>query len=447
MKKRLVSLVICMAMLLLTLVACTQTGSNTETTAAPADSQNGTTAPNDTTAAPADSGEKVVLEFWHANTDEALQAYFQDYEKAHTNVKINQTVYVDDDYKTQSRVALSAGTTPDIWYTNTGSSLSQFVDAGGLMDITDLAAERGWTARYDADSIKMDSVDDKLYGLPWSLYTPWMVLWANKDFFTENNLEYPKTVQDMIDLAPVLRDLGQEPLVFYNKDGWTGAILFGEYVLQQVGPEWIDEINSGDRTWTDDAVARKAFETLKAMSDAGVFLTGYETQRQDTALQTWKDQRSPLMYNGTWFTQNIGTEFDFEVETLVLPLLTADTVPKAYQNWADWCLGICPNTKNVEAAADFLDYATNDEFFTILGNSQGNLSPNTAANEKIEVPYYFKTDPILTQLDKPKTPFFCYAFPMPVIEVFQTQIKLVMSGQTSIDDALKAIEAEHANNR
>lgn len=315
------------------------------------------------------------------------------------------------------------------------------------MDITDIAKEKGWTERYDADSIKMDSVDGKLYGLPWSLYTPWMVLWANKDFFEKNKFEYPKTIDDLITLAPKIKALGQEPLVFYNKDGWTGAILYGEYILQQVGPEWIADINSGKIKWTEDPVAKKAFEVLQKLSKAGVFMTGYETQRQDTALPIWKDQRSPLLYNGTWFTQNIGPKFDFQVETIVLPLIDANSQPKAYQNWADWCLGICPKTKVKDAAVDFLDYATNAEFFKKLGNSQGNLSPNTEANKSIEVPYYFKTPPILGQLDKPKTPFFCYAFPMPVVEVFQTQIKLVMSSQVSIDDALKAIEAEHAKNR
>lgn len=442
MKRRIGSLLLCLVFVLSLLSACGQVDNGAPVTTAAAATEK--TTAGETNAAPV---EQVTLEFWHAQTDQNLQNYFQKYEESHPNVKVKQTVYVDDDYKTQSRVALSAGTTPDIWYTNTGSSLEQFVNAGGLMDITDIAKEKGWTESYDADAIKMDSVNGKLYGLPWSLYTPWMVMWANKDFFESNKLEYPKTVDDLVTLAPKIRALGKEPLVFYNKDGWTGAILFGEYVLQQAGPDWISDINSGKIKWTEDPVAKKALETLIKLAKGGVIMTGYETQRQDTAIPVWKDQRSPLLYNGTWFTQNVGTEFDFKVETLQLPLIDANSEPKAYQNWADWCLGICPNTKNKDAAADFLEYAANDEFFTLLGNSQGNLSPNTKANEKIQVPYYFKTEPILKQLDKPKTPFFCYAFPMPVVEILQTQIKLVMSGQVSVDDALKAIEGEHAKNR
>ena len=315
------------------------------------------------------------------------------------------------------------------------------------MDITSLAKAKGWSNIYDPESLRMCSVDGKLYGLPWGDYSPWMVLWANKDFFQKNNLPYPKTVDDMIALAKPLRALGQEPMVFYDKDGWTGAILFGEYVLQQVGAEFVSDVNSGKLKWTDSKAAKVAMETIARMAKAGVFLSDYATSRQDTALPVWKAQKSPLLYNGTWFTGVIGTKFDFKVDALVLPLLNKNSQPKAYQCWIDWALGVCPSSKVKDAAAEFVAYAANADFYTILGNSEGAVTPVPAVNSKIEIPYYFKTPPILDQLSKPKTPFFCWAFPLPVIEVLQTQVKLVLSGQVSADDALKAIEAEHMKNR
>jgi raffinose/stachyose/melibiose transport system substrate-binding protein len=397
---------------------------------------------------PAAAGKKVTLEFWHARGGAPqFEAFFEAYEKLHPNVTVNQTIYVDDDYKTQSRIALSSGKTPDVWYTNTGESLKQFVDAGGLMDIAKAATAKGWLARYDAESVMMCSIGDKLYGLPFSTYTPWMVVWANKNFFKQNNLPFPKTVDDMIALAEPIRKLGQEPLVFYNKDGWTGAILFGEFVLQQVGKEFITDVNSGKLKWTDSAAAKVALDTLARMAKANVFMNGYATQRQDTAILVWKDKKSPLLYNGTWFIQVSGKEFDFEVETLVMPLLTATTEPKAYQNWVDWTVGVCPNTKNPEAALDFAGYAASEDYFKMLGNWEGNITPCVAVNAKVALPYYFKTAPITKQIEKPKTPFFCWAFPLPVIEALQNQVKLVLSGDTTSEAALKAIEAEHQKYR
>ncbi|HEY5586979.1 MAG TPA: extracellular solute-binding protein [Ruminiclostridium sp.] len=438
MAKRLVALVLSAVMVVSLFAGCGKSGSDsaTSTSTSAASSQVAT-----------EVKKPVTLEFWHANSSKEVQAYFELFNKKSPDIQINQTVYVDDDYKTQSRIALAAKTSPDVWYINTGESLKQFVDGGGMMDITPYVKEKGWDTRFDEAAQKMCSIDGKMYGLPWSLYTPWMVTWANKDFFEKNKLEYPKTVDDMIALAAPLRKLGQEPLVFYNKDGWTGAILFGEYVLQQAGTEWIDDINSGKTSWVGNKEAKVALETLAKLEKAGVFLSGYGTQRQDTALLVWKDQKSPLLYNGTWFTQVTGKELPFQVETLTMPLLTADTEPKAYQNWIDWTVGISPETKNVEQAVEFLDYAGAVEFYEILGNYEGNLTPCTAANSKVNVPYFFNKEPITKQLDKPKTQYFCYAFPLPVIESLQTQIKLVLSGDATPDEALAAIEAEHVKNR
>jgi raffinose/stachyose/melibiose transport system substrate-binding protein len=390
--------------------------------------------------------EQITLKFWHAQTNPDALEYFEAYTKTHPNIKIESTVFMDDDFKVQSRVALSNNETPDVWYTNTSSSLVQFVGAGGLADLSQYKSQKGWDKIYDATSLQCTSIGDKLYGLPWSTYTPWMVLWANRDFFQANNLQYPKTVDELIALAPKIRALGQEPLVFYNLDGWTGAIFFGEFMLQQVGPEWLDKTNAGQIKWTESAEARAALDVLKRLAERDVLLTGYETQRQDTALQVWKNKQSPLMYNGTWFTQNIGTEFDFAVDCIRLPLIEPGAVPKAYQNWLDWCLGICPNTKYFDEALDFITYAAGAGFFEITGNATGTLTPIPEVNKALKVPYYFQTEPILEQLDKPKTPFWCYGFATPVVTVLQDQIKLVMAGQTSINAALQAIDRIQAEN-
>jgi ABC-type glycerol-3-phosphate transport system substrate-binding protein len=211
-------------------------------------------------------------------------------------------------------------------------------------------------------------------------------------------------------------------------------------MLQQVGGEWLDAVNAGEIKWTESQEAKAALNVLKRLAENDVLLTGYETQRQDTALQVWKNKQSPLMYNGTWFTQNIGTEFDFEVDCIRLPVIYPGAVPKGYQNWLDWCLGISPSTKHLDEALEFITYAAGSGFFEIIGNSTGTLTPIPEINSKLKVPYYFQTEPILEQLDKPKTPFWCYGFATPVVTVLQDQIKLVMANQTSIDAALAAIQ-------
>lgn len=384
--------------------------------------------------------EQVTIKFWHAQTDENLQAFFDAYMDTHPNIKIEQTVFVDDDYKTQARVALSAGETPDVWYMNSGSSLDQFVDMNGLLDLTQYADEYGWNDTYDATALQCMTSGGKLYGLPWSNYTPWATVYCNKDFFEANSLEYPKTVQDLIELAPKIRELEKEPLVWYNMDGWYGGIFLGEYILQMEDENWIGKVNSGEIKWTESESARKALEIVKELADNQVFVTGYDTMRQDTALPLFENQQAAMCYNGTWLTQNIGPDFDFEVETIKLPVYEADITQNVFQNYLDWCLGISPNTEHLEECLDFITYAAGAEFHELNGNQTGCLTPVPSINDKIDIPYYFNTEPVLYQLDKPKTPYFCYAFDTEVCNAFQQQIKQVTSGQATVEEALKAIQ-------
>jgi len=389
-------------------------------------------------------GEEITLTFWHANTDPELIAIYQSWEDITPGVNISQTTFVDDDFKVQSRVALAAGNTPDVWYMNTGMSLMQFVEEGGMRPIEEFREEFGWDDIYCATSLNWTSIDGVLYTLPWSQFTPWHVVWANADFFEEHNLDFPVTIDDYIALAPILRGLGQEPLVFYNLDGWYGAIFFGEFVAQiMCGATWIDEINSGTRRWENDDVARRAFEYMVSMAEANVFLNGFDTLRQDTALPVWAAQQSPLMYNGTWFTGVIGYEFDFSVEALVFPRIYPGSTTHSYQNALDWGLGITPNTEHLREALEFITFAAGPEHHMYQTASGFTTSPIPEINYIVDLPYYFLQPPVTNQTGIIATDWFCYAFVMPVVAEFEMQISLLLTGQTDVESALASIQRVH----
>ncbi len=447
MKKKCAAIILVLTMLAASLVGCGSSKSSDPAEGAagseiqPADSEEEVKG-EDPDASSADAAEKeqITIKFWHAQTDEELQAYFDAYTETHPNVKIEQTVFMDDDYKTQARVALSGGEMPDVWYMNTSSSLDQFVGQGGLMDLSQYADAYGWNDIFDATALECMKSDGKLYGLPWSEYTPWATVYCNKDFFEENNLQYPETIDDLIALSPVIRGLGKEPLAWYNQDGWYGSIFFGEYILQMEDEDWYKKVNAGEIKWNESESAKKALEIIKKLAENDVFVTGYDTMRQDTALPLFENQQAAMAYNGTWMTQNIGPDFDFEVETIKLPVYETGAQQKAFQNYLDWCLGISPNASNLEECLEFITYAAGVQFHELNGNKTGCLTPVPSVNENVEIPYYFNTEPILYQLDKPKTPFFCYAFDTEVCNALAEQIRQITAGQITVEDALNTLQ-------
>jgi raffinose/stachyose/melibiose transport system substrate-binding protein len=427
---------ICALLLALAMLAASSacTGGNT----APDTSSTGT---QQVTSSAEAAGEPVTLEVWHSQQNEELQKMLQDYEQKNTNVKINQTVMFDEDYKTQSRVALAGGVTPDVWWTNSGSALAQFANSNGLMDLSAYQDKYGWKDRYYESALKSGVVNEKLYALPWGGTGFWATCYVNKTFFEANGLQYPKTVDDLYALAPKIREKGMEPMTFYEKEGWFGAITFGDLVLQQAGAEWVDGIKSGKIEWAGNEIARNSLEILKKMSDAGCFLSGYETTGKDAALQMFKNGKCAIMYNGTWFPVMIGKDFDFEIETISFPQITPDASYKAYQCTVNWVLGVCPATKHPEEAVAFVDYACSPEYLKRAIEIGGEFSPVVGQNDEIDFPYYMKAEPLQKQFDAQWVGYFHTVFDVEVCSALIDQIKMVLAGQISPDEALKAVDA------
>jgi raffinose/stachyose/melibiose transport system substrate-binding protein len=384
------------------------------------------------------TGRKVVLEFWISRGQEEIQQYMKDYDKVNPYVTVNMTYMNDNDYKTQSRVNLAGGNIPDVWWINTGASLEQWIEQGGFLDLTPHESKFNWRKRFQESAIKDCTVDDKLWGLPFAPTDFWATLYYNKTFFSQNNLQYPVTVDDMIALTPKLRALGQEPMTFYDLDGWYADLFFADLVLQLEDDTWVAKKRSGESKWAGDKSAIAALTRMKEMVAAGCFLTGWETLRQDVALPMFKNGQTPIMYNGTWFPGNIGSNFDFDVEAKPMFQITPGSKHRVYMSKVNWTLGIGSKTKNVDIALGLLDYSTDEKAFKVVVPIAGGFSPIVDQTKEFEYPPYFSVAAIQDQL-KPgvKTvDYFHYAFSFDVCAAMREQIKMILANQISIDAAL-----------
>ena len=107
-----------------------------------------------------------------------------------------------------------------------------------------------------------------------------------------------------------------------------------------------------------------------------------------------------------------------------------------------------PTTDVPELAIEFLDHHTATGFYEVSGNHFNALTVNMEANKLLNLPEYLKADVLMDQFaGVPQSNYWTVTFPVPVEEVFAKQIQLVLSGQTTAEEALAAVEKEHAKNR
>ncbi|GHV03970.1 hypothetical protein FACS189485_08370 [Spirochaetia bacterium] len=393
-------------------------------------------------------GGQVTLKFWTDMAGERNLEYFRAYEKTHPNIKLEISVYEAQDYKTQSRLALVSGTKPDVWQTNTGTFLDQFIEAGGCMDITGNINQYGWDKRLGS-SLDVGKRNGKLYAIPNGGFFTWQALYANKDFFRKNNIPYPKTVDEMISAAKQIRAAGMQPIAFGNKDGWPGQIILGDYMAQIADADFADKLNSGVYHWDNRPEVKTAFETLAKLAQGGAFVDGYATSDMNTSgIQTWLAGKAAFLYVGTWFYgEDTQKDLDFEVETIPLPLINASTKLKSIQLYPDPCIFVDKDTKYKKEALDFLDYLVQQEWYEVYADQAKCLTPHPEANKKLDAPAWLKSEPIMSQMNLPMFNYWTTQFPMAVEETLANNIKMVFEGSVTADQALRNIEQEHARNR
>jgi raffinose/stachyose/melibiose transport system substrate-binding protein len=391
---------------------------------------------------------KTVLEYWTIIAFNEIMDYYRAFTDKYPNVDLQVTVYQDEEYKTQSRLALASRTGPDVWMTNTGSSFTQFVEGGGAMDITEIAESRQWDLRFDSGAYEQGKRNGKIYGLIVGPYFPWQAMYANADFFRDSGIPYPETVAELIEVSAAIRASGMQPVSWGNKDGWMGQIIFGDYMMQLVDPSIVDELNSGTLKWTESDAAVTALEAMVRMAEGGAFIDGYDSQDHTAAMSAWYGEKAAFLYMGAWFYGNMGAiDPPFEIETIALPKLEHDTTLKGVQLFADPMLFVNPESDVPELAIEFLDYHTAPEYYEVSGNYFGALTANREANEKVNLPPYLKADVLMKQFALPQSNYWTVTFPTPVEEALAKQIQLVLAGQATAQEALAAVEAEHARNR
>ena len=393
---------------------------------------------------------KVEVSFWTYQLGEKARATLRKFEAKYPNYKLNLGEYETEDLKNQVRIAVAGGKAPDLFFSNEGFTFWEYVDRGAALDITDVAKKRNWAERSYPEYLAADmDKNGRLWGMPWSGIDLWQAPFTNEEFFKSNSLPYPKTVDDMVALAPKIKAAGMQPISWGNKDGWPSILMIGDYMMQGSDPSIVGKLNEGTVKWTTSSVGKNAVTAMVKMAQGGAFVPGYNAQNHEAGIMGWVGTKAAMLYNGTWWpmVNNNTTETGFKIGTVTLPLISADTKLKGTQFWASTHVIISSKTKNREAAVNLMDYFTSFDMQKAQAEDRRGYVVYPAVNKEVQIDPIFKTPAFTMQFELPKMGYFDHAFPIPVIEVMKVQLAKAMAGEVSVDRALEAIEAAHAAER
>lgn len=288
-------------------------------------------------------------------------------EKFNVEVTADWVVDDQDSYNTKLNLSIAEGSLPDVFSVN-ASQLKQLIEADLIMDITEVYDQyaESYVKEYmeaSPDSFESAKSNGKLYAIPQMHYgdmTEPTYIWIRKDWMEEQNLQAPKTVEELTEMMRTFMEAyggygmaidqnltylkllapawGAYPNIWLKDE--SGNIVYGA-----IQPEMKDALTQW-AAWYDEGILSQEFtamDTAKMYQDVITGQTGVQPFYQWWGWTPGKD-----------VVENLGAESYFV--PYELPSVTGEEVlhPIAFQNSAYTV--ISKECENPEAAFKLINF-------------------------------------------------------------------------------------------
>lgn len=277
--------------------------------------------------AASDGGDDAVtLNIWHSWISEddenrvATEDFIKAYTDEHPNVKVEQHILQDADYKNKLLTEFSGNAENVDVFTYWGAGR-----AGDLVNAGKLVAVEDYLTDEQVNSIKPGAdtnfrYDGKLYGLPQASWM--MLLYCNTELFEQNNIKLPETYDEWLDACTQFADKGIIPIALGGgvDDGWQAAFVYEALVNRTVGAAAEQKVLESMSGFFDDPGFEEAAVKVIEMNKVASFGKSPLEIDEETANVQFLTGAAAMRLTGSWYTQSIYTEDDSVVEGKVAAL-------------------------------------------------------------------------------------------------------------------------------
>lgn len=239
-----------------------------------------------------DEGQ-VTIKFVHKFPEENRLKFFEqvvaDFEEANPNIKIDMTAYGDEEIKDKTRVLLGSDDAPDIYFTWSGERITQYVDTGNTLDITEyLNADEEWKNSFNPVMLEASNKNGSYWCIPWDYSSKEMVY--NKTIFKEVGVDIPTSYAELLEICQKIKDAGYTPIAIGNQYPWVVCHYLTTLNGKMVPKDVIEKNYSlEDPTFSDPGYAQ-AMDLVKELYDLGYI-------NQDANSATWEMSQSMVQEN------------------------------------------------------------------------------------------------------------------------------------------------------
>ncbi len=413
---------------------------------------------------------KGEIAFMHFSTSEesegnggsdGFRTMIKQWQDAHPDITLKESVLANDDYKTQIATLASAGDLPDVFLLQ-GMNTKTWAEQGSILDMTDIIKSSPYYDDYNQAYFTPFTDGDKIYGLPaLTGGTCTVVIYDKAEWKKAGFEKFPETWEDVKKANEYFTQNGHtESIAFGNSGKWQINSCFLSVIGDRfTGPEWFQSIiDKGGAKFTDEKF-QSALKFTQDIFASGIFNDDFNAVNNEDAREYFISGTTPAFIGGNWDVSYIMATLKEDDEekynNIGFAVLPQPEGADGSTNSQNIGLGyaVSLNAKIAEdadkqaAAVDLAQYLTGPEFSKYVAENYA-----LAGLTKIE-----NVD--LSSFDQITQDFYNYSYvdttpceiydsyvTAAVWDVLNTEMQGLLNGETTPEDvAQKTQEAYEAN--
>lgn len=445
MKKKVVAVLLSVAMVASLAVGCGGTSSEKKAS--------GTSATENVDVSKGDPQlEKTVkiLSIWDKDSDNGvlINQICDDYKEENPNFDYEYEYVSADDLTTKIATLAASNDLPDFFAYESGTPLVDYIETEKVVDISEVLEQFDCEDSMNESAVSLLSTltdTDDFYALPLGLNVEGF--WYNKEAFAKAGIDSaPATWEEFEAACQKLQDAGIQPLSAGGSDKWGVTRLINAYLVRTSGKDAMKKAADGDANYTDEEYVAAA-QKIQDWADKGWFGTGVNTVDMTTAGDMMMGGQAGIFYNGSWFTMNLNDETENKAGQDGIGFFNVPVADEKISSASDYSMNcgnvLCASSdKYDEATGWFIKYFV-ENMGDIAMEKQGSVKGYAYTAESTDTSVY--TQMVLDELDKATGAFTWFEATMDAetSSVAQEQVQSLLTGDVTAEEYMQTIQDTH----
>ena len=253
----------------------------------------------------------TILSIWAEDNDNGIvmtQLTDKYIAEVNPNFSYEYELVSADNLRQKVATMAASNDLPDVFVYESGTPLIPLIEDGYVLDITTALTDLGVYDKLDAGAVAILSNltdTEHIYDLPLGLNVEGF--WYNKALFEKAGITAaPTTYAELQDACDKLFAAGIQPFTAGGADKWPATRLINAYVMRKLGVDALAKCAAGEMSYVNDGIIEGA-QLLQDMCNKGYFGEGPTTVDYNTAANMLMSGQAAILYNGSWFTQNLAS--------------------------------------------------------------------------------------------------------------------------------------------